>query len=421
MLNDIRHIITRAGACVLVLAAASGLRAQESNNTQSQKSSGLRAEIYGYAMLDAGFDFKQNDPNWFDTMRPTKLPRFEDQFGEDGRTYMGVRQSRFGVKGWIPTDKGEVRTIFEWELFGTGVDAGQTTLRLRHAWGEFGNFGAGQTWSAFMDPDVFPNSLEYWGPNGMVFFRNVQLRWYASRGNNALMFTAERPGGSGDLGTYADRVELQNVRARFPSPDFAVQGHFTRTWGHFQLAGILRPMSWDDVLPDSFDLSGSALGWGVHGSTNVKIHDDVIRFSLVYGEGIENYMNDAPIDVGVRHNLNNRITPVEGEALPVFGLVAFYDRRWNDRFTTSLGYSRVDIDNSDAQAADAFRVGQYALVNLLYYPTANVMAGAEFQWGQRRNFADGFSANDYRIQLGFRYNFSFKLGGDLLSAAGGDK
>ena len=30
--------------------------------------------------------------------------------------------------------------------------------------------------SAYMDPDVFPNSLEYWGPTGMVFFRNVQVR-----------------------------------------------------------------------------------------------------------------------------------------------------------------------------------------------------------------------------------------------------
>jgi len=26
-----------------------------------------------------------------------------------------------------------------------------------------------------MDIDVFPNSLEYWGPNGMIFFRNVQV------------------------------------------------------------------------------------------------------------------------------------------------------------------------------------------------------------------------------------------------------
>src|SRR5262245_45642620 len=31
-------------------------------------------EIYGFAMLDAGYQFKQNDPNWFDVVRPTKLP-----------------------------------------------------------------------------------------------------------------------------------------------------------------------------------------------------------------------------------------------------------------------------------------------------------------------------------------------------------
>ena len=71
--------------------------------------------------------------------------------------------------------------MFEFELFGTGVDEGQTTFRLRHAYGELGQFGAGQTWSPFMDPDVFPNSVEYWGPTGMVFFRNVQFRWHADR------------------------------------------------------------------------------------------------------------------------------------------------------------------------------------------------------------------------------------------------
>ena len=51
-----------------------------------------RLDIYGFAMLDMGFQFNQNDPNWFDVVRPTKLPAFEDQFGEDGRFYSGVRQ-----------------------------------------------------------------------------------------------------------------------------------------------------------------------------------------------------------------------------------------------------------------------------------------------------------------------------------------
>ena len=84
----------------------------------------------------------------------------------------------------MPTAAGEIKTTFEFELFGTGVDAGQTTFRLRHAYGELGQFGAGQTWSPFMDIDVFPNSVEYWGPNGMVFFRNVQVRWMPIQGDS---------------------------------------------------------------------------------------------------------------------------------------------------------------------------------------------------------------------------------------------
>ena len=84
--------------------------------------------------------------------------------------------------------------MFEFELFGTGVDAGQTTFRLRHAYGELGHFGAGQTWSPFMDPDVFPNSIEYWGPNGMVFFRNVQARWMPLMGQTAVDPCRRAPG-----------------------------------------------------------------------------------------------------------------------------------------------------------------------------------------------------------------------------------
>ncbi len=122
-------------------------------------------EIYGFAMLDIGHDFKQIHPNWFDTMRVTRLPKFENEFGEDNNTFAGVRQSRLGVRATVPTDLGDIKTTFEFELFGTGVDEGQTTFRLRHAYGELGAFGAGQTWSPFMDPDVFPNSLEYLGPD----------------------------------------------------------------------------------------------------------------------------------------------------------------------------------------------------------------------------------------------------------------
>ena len=134
-------------------------------------------DFYGFVMLDSGYDFGQVNPNWYDVVRPTKLPSYANQFAPSGNVYAGVRQTRFGVKSSTPTKFGDLNTIFEFELFGTGVDAGQTTFRLRHAYGELGQIGAGQTWSPFMDIGVFPNTLEYWGPSGMVFFRNVQLRW----------------------------------------------------------------------------------------------------------------------------------------------------------------------------------------------------------------------------------------------------
>ena len=55
---------------------------------------------------------------------------------------------------------------FEFDLYGTGVDAGQTTFRLRHMYARWGPFLAGQTNTLWMDGDIFPNVLDYWGPTG---------------------------------------------------------------------------------------------------------------------------------------------------------------------------------------------------------------------------------------------------------------
>src|SRR5881628_232783 len=197
-----------------------------------------RLEVYGYVMADFGYNFETIDPNWFDVMRPTKLPSFRDEFGRDGRTFAGVRQTRFGVKGFQPTKYGELKTTFEFELFGVGVDTGQTTFRLRHAYGELGHWGAGQTWSPFMDPDIFPNSLEYWGPNGMVFFRNVQVRWMPLQGDTSVTVALERPGSTQDAGVLANRIEISNAFGRFQFPDVTGDIKTSHSWGYLRAAGI---------------------------------------------------------------------------------------------------------------------------------------------------------------------------------------
>lgn len=364
-------------------------------------------EIYGFIMMDAGYNAGRIDNAWFDVVRPTKLESstaFGDaNYGTKGNTYFSVRQTRLGFKNYFETSLGELKTQFEFEMFGTGVDAGQTTIRLRHAYAELGKFGVGQYWSPFMDIDVFPNTVEYWGPNGMVFFRNVQFRYMPIQGETRLTFALERPGASADQGSYSNRVELAGVRPRFMLPDLSFEYRKAMNFGYVELAGIARSIKWEDLDGTGQDFSGSALGWGLNLSTNVKFGESsTFRGQVVYGEGVQNYMNDAPTDVAIDGTGPN----AKGVAIPMLGVVAFIDHKWSDKFSTAIGYSMLDIDNTDGQAADAFSKGQYAAANLMYYPAANAMLGVELQYGDRNNFTDNFETSITKVQFSFKYNFS---------------
>src|SRR5262245_3192765 len=389
--------IVAAGALVV----ASGARAATSY------------EVYGFAMMDAGYNTIGIDPEWFDVQRPTKLPEFKDEYGKDGSTFFSVSQTRFGMNTSAGTERGDLKTQCEFEMFGVGADAGQTTIRLRHAYGELGKWGAGQTWSPFMDIDVFPNTIEYWGPPGMAFFRNVQVRYMPIQGDTRMTIALERPGASGDQGVYAEHIDFAGIRPRFPLPDLSAE--YRQAFGnksYVELSGILRQIKWEDVGPGPTDLSGDVTGWGVHVSSNLRAgENNVLRLSVLYGEGVENYMNDAPVDVGPKPNPGNLITPITGVALPVTGVVAFLDHTWNSRFTSSVGYSFVGIDNSSGMAADAFKDGHYVLANILYTPVNNLMWGVEGGWIRRENESDGFQIDNYHVQVSARYNFALTLGG----------
>lgn len=163
--------------------------------------------------------------------------------------------------------------------------------------------------------------------------------------------------------------------------------------------------------PTAPRLDGSVFGWGANVSSNIKLGPAVLKLQGVYGRAIENYMNDAGADVGARMTTNPD-EPLDGEALPVLGLVGFVDVEWSKYLTSTAGWSFVWIDNSEAQTPDAFHMGQYALANLLVHPTEKLMFGGEFQFGRRVNNSDDFEVNDYRIQFSVKYAWSKTFGGE---------
>jgi hypothetical protein len=132
----------------------------------------------------------------------------------------------------------------------------------------------------------------------------------------------------------------------------------------------------------------------------------MIHRQVVYGEGIENYVRDATADIGIKNTGPNLI---KGVALPVTGFVGFYDHYWNSKFSSTIGYSFVKIDNSNGQSPSAFKMGEYVITNLIYTPYKDVFFELQFQYLNRKNFSDAWTASDPRIQFSFRFNFSQKF------------
>lgn len=363
-------------------------------------------EIYGFAQLDYIQDFNRVNPAWNATLRPSRIPTTEGEFGSDGQAILSVRQSRLGVQATLPVNGQSVYTKFEFDLFGVGADEGQTTIRIRHAYGQYKSILAGQTNSLFMDASIFPNTIDYWGPCGMVFLRNPQIRWTPVSGETSFAIAIENPSTDVDTGRLSelDPTLGTTITGDSKYPDLSAQYRQEGGWGHIQAAGILRRLGYNTPGGPEGSPKDHNLGWGVDLTSNIKVKDNnKLHLGVVYGEGIANYMNDGGMDLAPKMSG----ATVESEAVPLLGVSAYYDHSWNEKFSSSIGYSRTQVDNTNFQDPTAFRYGQYASGNLLYYPTKNVFYGAEYLWGTRKD-KDGASGSDQRIQLSANFKFSSK-------------
>lgn len=380
---------------MLVTLAASAISA----SAQDEK----KFEVYGFLQTDYVQDFKRVNPAWDDTLRPSKIPTDDGQFGSDGQAIISVRQSRFGVKGGLPVGEKFLNTKFEIDMFGVGVDEGQTTVRLRHAYGEYGNWLAGQTHSLFMDIDMFPNVIDYWGPNGMVFLRNPQIRYTFMRGDNEFAVGIEKPGNDIDPGQLRTIEPTgTNITNDEKFPDLTAFYKMNRKWGYFRVGGILRSIGYETIGTPDNEPNGRETGMGLNLTSNIKTTDkDVLRLGVVYGKGIASYQNDGGTDLAPGGSIGD-ISP---KAIPLLGLQVWYDHSWSEKYTSSIGYSRVQVDNGSLQNDDAFNQAEYASVNLLSTPARNVLVGGELLYGNRQD-KDGAFGDDIRTQLTFKYTFS---------------
>ena len=360
-----------------------------------------RVEFYGQVMLDAIYDFKRMNPDWNATLRPSQIPIIcpgSPGCGKDGATVLSIRQSSLGFKAFIPTTYGQIKTDLSFDLFGSN---GSTQIHWLNAWAELGMYGAGQTYSNFMDIDVFPSTIDYWGPSGMVFVRNPQLRLspYDKDGVRAA-FSLEAPNSAIDTGRInrIDPALGASITSWNRAPDAVASLRLDRDWGHVRSAAIVRQVGFQNPATPDGNPSGTETGYGLNlsGAFNA-FGKDRLSWQLVGGRAIASYMNDGGVDLAPGTNLR-------AETVSSVGWLVFYNHYWTDKWSSSIGYSEHRQNNTGGQLATAFQKGSYSSVNLLYALDKNVLVGSEFVWGRLENKA-GLASDDYRLQFSTKVTF----------------
>ncbi len=364
---------------------------------------GSELQLYGHVQLDGIYDFKRVDPTWESTLRPSTVPTTDGTFGTDGLTVLSVKQTQFGFKGKTATPMGELKSWFEFDFFGTGSDAGDTKFNLRHAWISLGALGFGQTNSNFMDISIFPNVIDWWGPSGMVFNRNPQLRYTWAGEDSEFALALEKPNGSFNSGVFGEISPGFDdvVKAKTPLPDFTARWRNEFDWGHYQVAGVLRQLEIETRGLPGVSEDDDEFGWGVNltGVLN-SVGRDQLKLGVVYGEGISSFMNDGGVNLAPQDD--------RAEAVPVLGVTAYYDRYWSDHWSSSLGFSVNDADPRNQQAAAEFDTGIYASANLLYTPYPEFLIGSELLYGKHEDVG-GRTGEDYRIQFSFKHKLGLSF------------
>ena len=326
-----------------------------------------------------------------DSFVPSSIPI--PSVSGSGNFMASIRGSRVMADFRIPVgDEGTARTFIQLDFFGAN---GATAPRLRHFYAQLDDVLVGQTFTNFMDPDAFADSLDTQGANAAVSVRLPQARYSFGLGGGASAYVSvEVPSSSIDFsiaGTPATPTT--------PAPDGTLR--FRNEWehGHIQLASVFRDLG--AKLPSG--LNETAFGWGVNATGGVELFGrDNIVLGAAYGHGMARYVGDtAPLGLDAAPI---SVTNLSLRALPLFATYGSYQHYWTPAVRSNATAGFVQVQNTDFQPTNTYHDSTYSSANIIWNPVGSLDFGAEFIYGWVKE-KSGAHASDPRFQVTARYTF----------------
>ncbi len=354
-------------------------------------------KLGGYVKADLIYDIRADTG---DSFAASAIPA-DGSAGDkrNGSFRAHARQSRINITTWTPTEFGEVKTFIEGDFFGGGGNerlSNSTSFRLRHAYGQVGPVLAGQTWSLFMPLDSYPTTIDFFGPAGIPFLRQGQLRYTHKAGDGwTIAGSIENSEFAGhDAAGNLIGSDGGNLKLAIDSlPDFVAAVSYAKDGWSAKLSGVARYLELD-----SAGFHDNEFGWGVHADAVIPTFgEDSLQLNFTFGDGVGRYIingvgNDAFVDSG--GNL---------DTIQAWGLAAGYTRQWSDHWQSNLVYGHYEaldtFNATDTEDLDTVHL------NLIWQPSDRFRYGIEYIFGHR-GFDDGDLDNTaHRVQFAGQFFF----------------
>ena len=264
-----------------------------------------------------------------------------------------------------------------------------------------------------MDLDVFPNSVDYWGPNGMVFFRNVQLRWMPCAGDTRARLRAGAAGRERRPAACTPTASSSRTSAcasRLPD----LSAHYRHGGRLGPRAGRGHPALHQAGRPEGAPvrpLRATRLGWGVNAQHQPEARRKarLARPGRVRRGHPELHERRAG-GHRLENNFDNPTTPVKRRRFRSWASSRSSTSTGTPSATSSVGYSTLEIDNTRRPGHGRLQERPVRARQPAVLPGPEHADRRRGAVGPPREIlATASTPDDFRVQFSVKYSFARQI------------
>ncbi|WP_436868965.1 DcaP family trimeric outer membrane transporter [Acinetobacter courvalinii] len=344
---------------------------------------GAEVNLYGYIRADASYQAK-GASTMYNNISAVPLEHTAEEAQQKDRLHSTVNVTRLGLNFKTPSVAGEVGGKLEMDFFG---GATRDQFRIRHAYITLDQWLIGQTWSTFIAPEYYPETVDAGTFVGGALQRSPMLRYSDKLSANTSFAVAiedpkytatsdpdnemRMPALVGRLNHKFDNGSLLSGRTFMAEKKTSTDKQWA--WG-VGLGGKYQLSPQTFLKADYYHVKGDGrfLLW----ANNSYVIDDQ--------NNIQSNEFDT-ISAGITHQFNSQL-----------------------RSTLGYGYMKAKDDNRFAEIQKSNLTQNKELwqgwINAMYNPYKPVTLGVEYVYGERETF-DGRNGIDNRVNMMATYDF----------------